>query len=77
MERDFVWIVRGVVYIITERRRRQVFLSVFFGLSSTVFYLSRQLTQENHGIAESKEKRELCMHLFDSATDYIKIMRHV
>ena len=58
------------------------FLSVFPGLSSTVansvqFYLSRQLTQENHGIVESKEKRELCMHLLDSATDYIKIMRHV
>ena len=36
METDFVWIVRGVVYI-TESRRRQVFLSVFSGLSSTVF----------------------------------------
>ena len=25
----------------------------------------------NHVIVESKEKKELCMHLFDSATGYI------
>ena len=31
----------------------------------------------NHGIVESKEKRELRMHLLDSANDYIKIMRYV
>ena len=42
-------------------------------LQQCSFYLSIQLTQENHGIVESKEKRELCMHLLDSATDYIKI----
>ena len=63
----------------TERRRRQVFPECLFWVvfNSVQFYLSRQLTQENHGIVESKEKRELCMHLLDSATDYIKIMRHV
>ena len=31
------------------------------------------MNANSHG----KEKRELCMHLLDSATDYIKIMRHV
>ena len=36
METHFVLIDGGVVYT-TERRRRQVFLGVFFGLSSTVF----------------------------------------
>ena len=60
----------------TERRRRQVFPQCLFWVvfNSIQFYLSRQLTR---GIVESKEKRELCMHLLDSATDYIKIMRHV
>ena len=69
---------RGVVYI-PERCHRQVFPECHFWVvfNSVRFYLSRQLTQENHGIVESKEKRELCMHLLDSATDYIKIMRHV
>ena len=78
METDFVEIDRGVVYI-TERRRRQVFPECLFWVvfNSVQFYLSRQLTQENHGIVESKEKRELCMHLLDSVTDYIKIMRYV
>ena len=78
METDFVKIDRGVAYI-TERRRRQVFPGCLFWVvfNSVQFYLSRQLTQENHGIVESKEKRELCMHLLDSAADYIKIMRHV
>ena len=79
METDlFVWIDGGVVYI-TERRRRQVFPWCLFWVvfNSVQVYLSRQLTQENHGIVESKEKRELCMHLFDSATDYIKIIPHV
>ena len=78
METDFVKIDRGVVYI-TERRRRQVFPEWLFWVvfNSVQFYLSRQLTQENHGIVESKEKRELCMHLLDSATYYVKIMRHV
>ena len=76
METDFVWIVRGVVYT-TESRRRQVFLSVFSGLSSTVFSFIYQDNLLNHGIVKSKEMRELCMHLVDSATEYIKIMRHV
>ena len=78
VETDFVKIDRGVVYV-TERHRRQVFVECLFWVVfySVQFYLSRQLTQENHGIVESKEKRELCMHLLDSATDYIKIMRHV
>ena len=78
METDFVLIDRGVVYT-PERRRRQVFPGCFFWavFNSVHFYLSRQLTQENHGIVESKEKRELCIHLLHSATDYIKIMRHV
>ena len=55
---------RGVVYI-NERRRRQVFPECLFLVvfNSFQFYLSRQLTQKNHGIVESKEKRELCMHL--------------
>ena len=67
---------RGVVYI-TERCRSQVFPECHFWVvfNSVQFYLSRQLAQENHGIVESKEKRELCMHLLDSSTDYIKIMR--
>ena len=78
VETDFVKIDRGVVYI-TERRRRQVFPVCLFCVvfNRVQFYLSRQLTQENHGIVESKEKRELCMHLLYSANDYIKIMRHV
>ena len=60
-------------------RRRQVFPECLFWVvfNSVQFYLSRQLTQENHGIVEFKEKRELCIHLLDSATDYIKIMSHV
>ena len=59
----------------TERRRRQVFPECLFWVvfNSVQFYLSRQLTQENHGIVESKEKREFCMHLLDFATDYIKM----
>ena len=78
METDFVQIDRGVVYI-TARRRRQVFSWCLFWVvfNSVQFYLSRQLAQENHGIVESKAKRELCMHLLDSSTDYIKVMRHV
>ena len=72
METDFVLIDRGVVYT-PERRRRQVFPGCFFWavFNSVHFYLSRQLTQENHGIVESKENRKLFMHLLDSATDYI------
>ena len=64
---------------ITESRRRQVFLECLFWVvfNSVEFYLSRQLTQENYGIVKSKEKRELCMHVLDSATDYIKIKRRV
>ena len=60
-------------------RRRQVFPECLFWVvfNSVQFYLSRQLTQENHGIVEFKEKRELCIHLLNSATDYIKIMRLV
>ena len=78
METDFVEIDRGVVYI-TERRRRQVFPGCLFWVvfNSVQFYLSRQLTQEKHGVVQSKEKRELCMHLLDFATDYIKIILHV
>ena len=38
--------------------------------NSVQFHLSRQLTRENHGIVESKEKRELCIHLLHSATNY-------
>ena len=78
METDFVQIDRGVVYI-TARRPRQVFSGCLFWVvcNNVQFYLSRQLAQENHGLMESKAKRELCMHLLDSATDYIKIMRHV
>ena len=59
-------------------RRRQVFLSVFSGLSSKIFYFiyPKQLTQENYGIVESQEKRALCMPLLESATDFIK-MCHV
>ena len=72
---------RYVSYMETDfvSRRRQVFPECLFWVvfNSVQFYLSRQLTQENHGIVESKEKRELCMHLLDSATDYIKIIRHV
>ena len=42
------------------------FLSVFLGCNQQCsVFLARQLTQENHGIVESKEKRELCMHLLD------------
>ena len=72
METDFVLIDRGVVYT-TERRPRQVFSGCVFWIvfNSIQFCLSRQLTQENHGIVEFKEKRKLCMHLLDSATDYI------
>ena len=72
METDFILIDRGVVYT-TERRRRQVFPGCVFWVvfNSVQFYLSRQLTQENHGIVEFKEKRELWMHLLDSATDYM------
>ena len=44
--------------------------------NSVQFHLSRQLTRENHGIVESKEKRELCIHLLHSATNYIKTMRY-
>ena len=64
METDFISIDRGVVYI-NERRRRQVFPECLFLVvfNSFQFYLWRQLTQKNHGIVESKEKRELCMHL--------------
>ena len=60
-------------------RRRQVFPECLFWVvfNSVQFYLSRQLTQENHGIVEFKEKSELCIHLLDSETDYIKIMSHV
>ena len=67
METDFV------------SRRRQVFRECLFWVvfNSVQFYLSRQLTEENHGIVEFKEKRELCIHLLDSATEYIKIMSHV
>ena len=45
---------RGVVYS-TERRRCQVFPECLFWVvfNSVQFYLSRQLTQENHGIVES------------------------
>ena len=48
-------------------------------LSSKIFNFiyPKQLTRENYGIVESKEKRELCMPLHESATDYIKIMCHV
>ena len=68
---------RDVVY--TERRCRQVFPECLFWVVfySVQFYLSRQLTQEKHGIVESKEKRELCMYLLDFTTDYIKIMLYV
>ena len=78
METDFVQIDRGVVYI-TERRRRQVFPECLFWVvfNSVQLYLSRQLSQENNGIVESKENRELYIHLLDSATDYIKTMHHV
>ena len=44
--------------------------------NSVQFHLSRQLTRENRGIVESKEKRELCIHLLHSATNYIKTMRY-
>ena len=62
METDFVEIDRGVVYI-TERRCRQVFPGCLFWVvfNSVQFYLSRQLTQENHGIVESKER---IVHVF-------------
>ena len=53
METDLVKIDWGVVCI-TERRRRQVFPECLFWVvfNSVQFYLSRQLTQENHGIVE-------------------------
>ena len=78
METDLFKSTEASVYI-TERRRRQVFPGCLFrvAFNSVQFYLSRQLTQENHGIVESKEKREFCMHLLHSATDYIKIIPHV
>ena len=71
METHFVLIDRGVVYT-TERRRRQVFPGCVFWVvfNGVQFYLSRQLTKENHGIVESK-KREFCMYFLDSATDCI------
>ena len=69
METHFVLIDGGVVYT-TERRRRQVFPGCVFWVvfNGVQFYLSRQLTKENHGIVESK-KREFCMYFLDSATD--------
>ena len=72
METDFVLIDRGVVHS-TKRRRRQVFSGCVFWVvfNSIQFFFSRQLTQESHGIVESKEKREFCMYLLDSATDCI------
>ena len=72
METHFVLIDRGVVYT-TERGRRQVFPGCVFWVvfNGVQFYLSTQLTQESHGIVESKEKREFCMYLLDSATDCI------
>ena len=71
METHFVLIDGGVVYT-TERRRRQVFPGCVFWVvfNGVEFYLSRQLTKENHGIVESK-KREFCMYFLDSATDCI------
>ena len=60
METDFVLIDRGVVYI-TESRRRQVFLSVFSELSSTVFSFIYQDNLLKRTIALwSPKRRENC-----------------
>ena len=72
---------KGTLYgdriCLNQKRRRlcnwKASSSSFPGCLFSVVFNS--LTQENHGIVESKKKRELYMHLLESATDYIKIMR--
>ena len=63
MEADFVLIDRGVVHS-TKRRRRQFFLGVFSGLSSTVFSFFIKTTYSREPWHCGVQREERIVHAF-------------